>query len=458
MGTDLEHDLALAHEVASLVADEGGRAYFVGGYVRDRLLGTQPNDVDIEVFGIDGPHLRELLLRVGKPQTYGAAYEIFSIAGSGLDVSLPHRQTVTSDGTVGRVADHSLSPQEAARRRDLTIDALMEDVLTGQVIDYFGGISDLENRILRHVDATTFAEDPLRVFRVASHAARLQATVDPATIELCRNLDVTHVSAERVLQELEKALMLAARPSTFFRLLNEMGQLSGWFKEIGALIGCEQNPVYHPEGDVFVHTMDVVDYAALMRDEAHVPFAFMLSALCHDVGKPLTTCVREGHLTSWGHEKEGVKPARELMRRLKVSHDVVRYVTNMVELHMRPGMLVANVGSHKSYRRCFNASVDPCDLIMLSMADRMGTGALTGNAEVVRKLTAEYEDFNRVMELPAVRGRDLSELGAEPGPLLGQALRYAEKLHLAGVSKQDALIHSMSYYRKLVTGREGETA
>jgi hypothetical protein len=120
-------------------------------------------------------------------------------------------------------------------------------------------------------------------------------------------------------------------------------------------------------------------------------------------------------------------------------------------------MLVANEGSHKSYRRCFNASVDPYDLIMLSMADRMGTGALTGNAEVIHKLTTEYEDFNRVMELPAVRGRDLLELGAEPGPLLGEALRFAEKLHLAGVSKQDALIHSMSHYRKLVRDREGKT-
>ena len=175
--------------------------------------------------------------------------------------------------------DGFIGTKKAAERRDFTVNAIMEDVLTGEIIDHFGGREDLQRGILRHVNEKTFAEDPLRVLRLAQFAARFGFSVDESTKELCRKIDLSALSKERVEAELKKALLKSESPSVFFRVLRDVNGLDFWFPEIAQLTGVEQNPVFHPEGDVWVHTMEVLDRAVKYRDKTASPFAFMLSAL-----------------------------------------------------------------------------------------------------------------------------------------------------------------------------------
>lgn len=272
----METDYSLARHTARRIAEEvaaaGGRTYYVGGCVRDRLRGLGADDiddVDIEVYGITPAALEAILNGISPYRKVGLAFGIYSLPGH-LDVAMPRREKATGRGhrDFAVYVDPDLSPQKAARRRDLTINALMEDVLSGEVLDFFGGLADMQDGVLRHIDSETFVEDPLRVFRVAQFAARFSYRVAPETLALCREMDVRPLAAERVQAEMEKALRQAPRPSLFFETLREMDRLGEWFPELRALIGVPQNPSFHPEGDVWTHTMLVLDETARLWDEA----------------------------------------------------------------------------------------------------------------------------------------------------------------------------------------------
>ena len=491
-------DIKLAQTIAQEVARHGGRVYYVGGCVRDRLLGRESKDVDVEVHNIGVEELHALLSSFGRVETVGASFGIFNLHGHTLDIAVPRREAAdvrdireapTSDdgireaddvrtsGTSVReasaraasareasareadlalVADPFVGTYAAARRRDLTMNALYEDVLTGEIIDYFGGRDDLAHGIIRHVDSQTFSEDPLRVLRAAQFAARFNMHVAEKTIELCSGLDVSGLPSERVLEELKKAMLKAERPSRFFAELRAMNRLDPWFGEVAALAGVPQNPVYHPEGDVWTHTMMVVDAAATQRTNAENAFGLMLAALCHDFGKALTTTERDGRIVSYGHEVEGVELARTFLDRLGASKHTSAYVCNMVELHMRPNALVAQHARQKSYNKLFDRSVCPKDLLLLSWVDSGGdVGEKHGAANnAACELRRRLEAFEELMARPYVQGRDLLEHGLEPGPLMGETLQYAHKLRLAGVTKEHQLRQSLSYYRAKVRKEE----
>ncbi|MBR3315664.1 MAG: hypothetical protein IKG18_16180 [Atopobiaceae bacterium] len=207
------------------------------------------------------------------------------------------------------------------------------------------------------------------MLRVAQFAARFNMSAAENTIELCSRLDVSGQPSERVLEELKKAMLKAERPSTFFAELRAMNQLDAWFGEVAALIGVPQNPIHHPEGDVWTHTMMVVDAAATQRANAENEFGFMLAALCHDFGKALTTTARDGRIVSYGHEVEGIALAKAFLNRVGASKHTQAYVCNMVELHMLPNALVSQHAKQKSYNKLFDRSVCPRDLLLLSWAD-----------------------------------------------------------------------------------------
>ena len=446
-------DVALAELLASKVAACGGRVYYVGGFVRDRLLNRENKDVDVEVHGISLECLEGLLAELGTLETLGASFGIYNLHGHKLDICVPRR--ADTEGRGGRdmlreLSDPFVGLRQAALRRDLTINALYQDVLTGEVIDFFGGRDDLAQGVIRHVSDETFVQDPLRVLRVAQFAARLSMRVDPATTELCSRVNLEGLPSERVEEELRKALLKAPRPSAFFAELRAMGQLDSWFAEVSALIGVPQNPVYHPEGDVWNHTMRVIDAAAGMRDRASDAFSYMLAALCHDFGKPQTTCERDGRIISYGHEQVGVDVARAFLERVVGSTKVQAYVINMVELHMAPNSHVAQRARQKSFNHLFDQSCCPRDLLLLAAADDLGSGngELTpGTQERLNEVLSAYEEL---MARPFVQGRDLVEAGMEPGPALGEVLRYAHKLRLAGLSKEDQLRQCLGVYRSLV--------
>ena len=293
-------DLAMAQEIAAKVAAAGGRVYFVGGCVRDQLLHQDVKDIDIEVHGVSVDKLREILDSLGERTEMGASFGVFGLKHIGLDIAMPRKEQSTGLG-----------------HKDFAVNALMQDVLTGEILDFFGGRDDLERKIIRHVNDTSYVEDPLRVFRAAQFAARFGFTIAEETRRLSSEMGAAHLAGERVMGELQKALLKAARPSGFFEELRKMNQLSVWFPEAEALIGIPQPAEHHPEGDVWKHTMQVLDEAAALRGQAQHPLWLMLAALCHDFGKAAVTAEeKDGKIHAYGHEREGVAVARKFLARI----------------------------------------------------------------------------------------------------------------------------------------------
>ena len=442
---------AMAHRVAEAAAEAGGRVYYVGGFVRDRLRGEESKDVDIEVHGIPAPQLEAMLDTLGARTEMGASFGIYGLKHYDLDIAMPRQEQATGRGhrDFAVFTDPFLGTEKAALRRDFTINAMMEDVLTGEIIDHFGGQGDLKRGIIRHVNDASFGEDPLRVLRAAQFAARFGFSVAEETVALCRTMDLSTLASERVMGELEKALLKAEKPSIFFEVLREMNQLEDWFPEVQALIGIPQEPRFHPEGDVWNHTMLVLDQAAALRAQAKGPLAFMLSALCHDFGKRDAIQVDNGRIRALGHEAAGLPIAEAFLSRITTEKKLHTYVRSMVELHMRPNILVGQQSGVKSYCRLFDQSVCPDDLLLLAKADALGCGTeknYTPTEDVLRRMLEVYEAR---MSRPFVQGADLLEAGFQPGKDFSEALAYAHKLRLAGVEKEEALHQTIGFLSKL---------
>jgi tRNA nucleotidyltransferase (CCA-adding enzyme) len=261
---------AQAMSIAQAVRDAGGRALVVGGWVRDRLRGHPSKDVDIEVFGLPAAQVRALLEAMGRVETVGESFQVFK-AGD-IDVSLPRRESKAGRGHKGFTVtgDPSMSLEDAARRRDFTINAISWDPLTGVYEDPFDGRADLERRVLRVVDARTFADDSLRVLRAVQFAARFDLELIGETREICQRIALDDLPAERIWGEIEK-LLFAPRPSVGFTLTLALGVVDKLFPELKALVGCVQEPEWHPEGDVWVHTLQVIDQARTRSRSCSVP-------------------------------------------------------------------------------------------------------------------------------------------------------------------------------------------
>ena len=443
-------EAGMAFRVAEKVAELGGRTFFVGGCVRDRLMNRPCSDIDIEVHGVTPEQLCAVLDSLGERRNTGAEFGIYGLTGCHLDIALPRREHATGTGHRDFKVETApfIGPKEAAKRRDFTVNALMEDVLTGEIVDPYGGQADIRRGVLRHVDDQGFPEDPLRVLRGAQFAARLEFEVAPETLSLFSGMNLASLPRERVLCELSKALLSAERPSRFFRVLKEAGQLESWFPEVRALVGSRQDALFHPEGDVFVHTMQVVDAAARLRDRASNPLGFMLSALCHDFGKPATQEIINGHIHNFGHEMAGVPLAEAFLSRLTDEAELRRYVPNMVKLHMRPGALAFQGAREKAFMKLFDESVCPEDLILLAVADRQGSGTDPDVRVDTRLLEMEAAEYRRRMAMPYVTAQDLLDAGYKPGPMFREALAYAHKLLLSGVEKKDALGQTLAFAKR----------
>ncbi|MGN1235600.1 MAG: HD domain-containing protein, partial [Christensenellaceae bacterium] len=394
--------------------------------------------------------LENILSSLGEYTKMGACFGVYGLKHYDLDIAMPRKEQATGRGhrdfTV--FVDPFLGTQKAAQRRDFTINAFMEDVLTGEIIDHFSGQEDLRQGIVRHVDDTSFMEDPLRVLRAAQFAARFGFSVAEETVALCARMDLSALAGERVLGELEKALSKSPHPSTFFETLRQMGQLDCWFAEIEALIGIPQDPRFHPEGDVWNHTMLVVDQAAKLQDQAKEPIAFLLSALCHDLGKQNALQNDNGRIRALGHEKEGIPLTEAFLSRITHERKLRKYVVNMVELHMRPNQLVAQRSSQKAFCHLFDKSVCPEDLILLAKADALGRSIEQDYRPTELCLQEKYLRYREIIAKPSVQGADLIAAGFKPGKAFRFALSYARKLHLAGVEKESALRQTIAYLQE----------
>jgi tRNA nucleotidyltransferase (CCA-adding enzyme) len=432
--------LERAIRIAQSVRAAGGRALIVGGWVRDRLLGIDSKDIDLEVFGIPSDRLRRELETLGRVETVGESFQVFKMGD--IDVSLPRRDSKAGRGHRGFVVtgDPGMSLEDAARRRDFTINAISWDPLTGEYVDPFNGRDDLQRRVLRVVDAKTFADDSLRVLRALQFAARFDLRLDEETRHICAGIDLDDLPAERVWGEVEK-LLSARAPSTGLALALELGVVSRMFPEMCALVGCQQEPEWHPEGDVWVHTLQVVDQARERVDDLPRPqrLAVMLGAVCHDFGKPLTTAFIDGRIRSIDHEEQGVAPATAFLDRLNVrsleGYDVRRQVLGMVAHHLKPGMwfkVRTEVGDG-AFRRLAQ-KVDLELLARLAKSDCLGRRpglfncqAMDWFLERARALGVEHR-----APAPILMGRHLLALGLEPGPAVGRIVGAVYEQQLDG--------------------------
>jgi tRNA nucleotidyltransferase (CCA-adding enzyme) len=443
--------IATALQIAEMVRSHGGRALIVGGWVRDRLLGVDSKDIDLEVFGLPAEALHRLLEQVGRVEAVGESFQVFKLGD--IDVSLPRRESKSGRGHKGFVVtgDPSMSIEDAARRRDFTINAVSFDPLTEEYLDPFGGRGDLERRILRIVDARTFADDSLRVLRAVQFAARFNLTLDAETQHICRGIALDDLPAERIWGEFEK-LLFAPRPSVGFALALDLNVVQKLFPELHALVGCVQEPEWHPEGDVWVHTLQVIDQARTRVSDLPHPqqLAVMLGAVCHDFGKPATTAFLDGRIRSIDHEEQGVAPAASFLDRVNVNsidgYDVRQQVLGITAHHLKPGMWfkVKDEVGDGAFRRLAQ-KVDLELLARLAKSDCLGREPGTFNCEAMdwfldraRSLGVEHRP-----PAPLLLGRHLLALGLKPGPQVGQVLKavYEQQLD-GGVTTLDEAIEA----------------
>jgi tRNA nucleotidyltransferase (CCA-adding enzyme) len=434
--------------LAAAVRAENGRALLVGGCVRDELMGRTPKDWDLEVYGVAPARLRELLDRFGPVNIVGEAFTVYKL-GSDLDVSLPRRERKTGHGHRAFFieGDPAMSVRDASSRRDFTINAILKDPLTEEIIDPFQGREHLQAGLLRVVSPATFADDSLRVLRAAQFAARFEFRIEPDTVELCREIDLSDLPAERIWGEMEKLLLRAQHPSIGLVWLHALRAIDQLFPEIKALIDVPQDPEWHPEGDVFVHTRLVLDRARELIDD--LPYAkqvtVMLAALAHDFGKPPTTEFIEGRWRSRGHEEAGVEPTESFLDRLNVhtldGYDVRAQVIALVRDHLKPGEYYKKrdeVGDG-----AFRRLARKCELELLyrvARADSLGRNAEWVPREEWYDAEAQEWFIERARELnvqaaapaPILLGRHLLEMGLEPGPRMGEITREVYEMQLDG--------------------------
>ncbi len=465
---------AAVKKLCQAVNEMGGRALLVGGWVRDYVRSggkVVDTDYDIECYGLEAERLKALLAAHGRVNAVGEAFTVFKVLlrdpsrqpkSFVVDVSLPRRESKVGRGHRGFevTGDPEMSFVEAARRRDFTINAIMFDPLTEEYIDPFSGRADLQRGVIRVVDPSTFVEDSLRVLRAMQFAARFEFTLDPATVELCRSIDLSDLPAERIWAEVEKWLLQARRPSIGSWAARELGITEKLWPEIHALIGCPQNPVAHPEGDVFTHNGLVLDEARKLIDDLPRPrqLAVMLGALCHDFGKPLVTKLERGVVKATGHEETGVLLVEGFLDRLKVfsfdHYDVREQAIALARLHAVPhrwhkAQIQGETIGDGMFRR-LALQVEPDLLYRVARADCLGRqGDFKPEAEEwfiarVRELSIE-----RHAPEPLLLGRHVLALGLEPGKRVGEIIKAVYEKQLDGEVR--TLEEAIAVARELVT-------
>ncbi len=437
LGTPQLPDDSKVPELARAFAAAGGRALVVGGWVRDQLLARadMDTDIDLEVQGLSPQRLEEVLGRFGRVHRVGRAFPIHLVEGLAVDVCLPRTGDPGPDGSPTGF-DPALDFTEAARGRDLRVNAMAWDPLTDELLDPHGGRDDLQAGVLRATDALRFGNDPVRGLRTARLSAVLEMEPDAALADLCAATDLSAVAPERVLTEIRKLLLEAARPSRGFAFLRRTGLLR-FLPELAALIDVPQDPQWHPEGDVWVHTLLCLDRAAGLRvGDGDRDLLLMLGVLCHDLGKASTTERREDRILSRGHDAAGVALSESLLAKMRAPNALVRGVTALVRHHLAPASFARasrrqpGAGA-RGYRRLLRklraGGVDADLLWRVARADHLGRTTedaardvfAAGDAFLAR--AQELEADVRTFE-PVVTGRYLLKRGVEAGPALGEML------------------------------------
>lgn len=439
----------LVPRIVQRISALGGRALLVGGAVRDLFLGRAIKDLDIEVYGISAVDLEKVLAEFGSVILVGKVFGVFKVYGLDADWSLPRSDLSGRKPQV--TIDPRMAFEEAFARRDLTVNAMGIDMLTHELIDPFNGYADLQNKILRAPDVRFFGEDPLRFFRVMQFIGRFEMKPDAALNALCAGMDISGVSRERIEGEFDKLFLKAMRPSLGVRWLHEVGRLSEILPELSATVSVMQDPSWHPEGNVFEHTMQALDAAATIEyEDAADKRTLMYAALCHDIGKVGTTFLEDGKIKTHGHASRGVVLSKRMLKRITHNVDLIAAVGLLTKFHMEPSAFVKDPKiTDAAYKRLARALAPYATLRMLadlSWADKQGRNPARGEplfvpSPDIQAFVDRAEKVQVIMQVeePVLLGRDLLDV-VKPGREMGQLLKKAYEIQIdEGIKDKDEL-------------------
>jgi len=462
---DLAEVYAKVIELSQAIKETGGQALLVGGCVRDIFFNKISKDFDLEIYKLKPEQIEKVVEGFGKVSDVGKAFGILKInfgQGIDIDVSLPRRDSKIGAGHKGFEvkADPNMSIEEAAKRRDFTINSMAADPLTGELHDPFNGLEDIKNRVLRITDEERFQDDPLRIMRALQFMGRFGLKLDRKSAKLIQQMapQLKELPEERILEEWKKLLLKSDKPSLGLMAGMSLGIMDEIHPAFPPLAKTPQEKEWHPEGDVWIHTLMTVDKAAEIVKRENLPeeqaLVILFSSLCHDLGKPATTKIRvdekgETRVTSHGHEPKGEEPTRKFLNEIKLDNKTKDKVISCVKNHLIPTMLfteetakgneVSDGAIRRLAKRIHPATIQ--ELVLVAEADHLGRGTLTEPEipeqtlypntfpagpwllERARKLKVEE---SKPADL--LMGRDLINLGLEPGTEFGQIIRLANDL------------------------------
>jgi tRNA nucleotidyltransferase (CCA-adding enzyme) len=444
--------------ISKALKEKNAEAIVVGGVVRDHFLKLPSKDIDVEVYGLETmEELEGILSEYGSVNLVGKSFGVlkFVYEGEEYDFSFPRTESKVAQGHRGFdvEVDGSLDFETAAKRRDFRLNALGYDIEEQTFLDPFGGLEDIKEKSLRHIDDVTFIEDPLRVYRAVQFCARFGYVLAEETLVLCKRMVedglLEELAKERVYEEWKKLLLKAEKPSIGFELMKELGILERYFPELHALVGVVQSPIWHPEGDVWVHTMMCVDeMVVLLENDKKLNLKYMFAILCHDLGKATHTTVDvDGNIRAIGHEQAGIEPTKALIYRLMDEHDFIESLLPLVEHHLKPSQFYRAKSGSKAIRK-LATKVNIEALVTVAKADFLGRTteeALSRNFKAGQWLLEKASSLNvktKALE-QLLQGRDLIALGLEPSPRFKDILDEVYELQLEGTlsSKEKAMAY-----------------
>ena len=454
----------IVQTISKTLAEQNAKAIVVGGSVRDYFLKLPIKDYDIEVFGLDSiEKLEEILSQFGSVNIVGKSFGVvkFYYDGEEYDFSLPRRDEKVGEGHRGFevTIDTQMDFIQASRRRDFTINAMGYDIESKKFIDPHNAEDDMQNKILRHIDNESFIEDPLRVYRAIQFCARFGYTLADETFDLCRQMVfdglLAELPKERLYTEWTKLLLKSPKPSIGFELMRELGVLR-YFPELKALIDIPQSPKWHPEGDVWIHTMMCVDeMVGLLGDDEKQNLRYMFAILCHDLGKATATTIEsDGRIRAIDHEYQGIEPTKSLLYRLTNEHEFIDSILPLVEHHLKPSQFYKGKSRDKAIRK-LATKVNIKELIVVAKADFLGRTteeALEGIYHAGEWLEEKSKNL-KVASKPLenlLQGRDLISLGMKPSPKFSEILNRVYELQLDGVLEdRDGALEWVRAYKSL---------
>ena len=454
----------IIYTISKQLKEQNAKAIVVGGSVRDHFLKLPIKDYDIEVFGLETIEALEAILsNYGSVNLVGKSFGVlkFRYEGEEYDFSFPRREEKVGVGHKGFdvEVDGAMDFKEASLRRDFTLNAMGYDIEEALFLDPYGGRDDMQNKLLRHIDEHTFVEDPLRVYRAVQFSARFGYALCDETIELCKTMVLNgmleELAKERIYVEFKKLLIKSPKPSVGFELMRVLGVLR-YFPELESLIGVPQSVVWHPEGDVWIHTMMCVDkMVALFGEDEKLNLKYIFAVLCHDLGKVTHTTIEEdGRIRAIGHEEAGVEPTRTFLYRITNEHDFITSILPLVEHHLKPSQFYRGKSGDRAFRK-LATKVNIEELVVVAKADFLGRTTKESLLGVYHagEWMLERAKFLKVESKPLsalVQGRDLIALGLKPSPAFKKILEELYDFQLEGKisKKEEALEYIKENYLK----------